>query len=471
MNDLAMNTESDLAFQEEAIPASTEELQNLLQTMTQREKPVSQEEMMQAAALLQEIVSSSSPAVEVSKHLDEIDNLMPAIIDLNIQQARKDGRPDLVSGLGELKKNISLQKSIQKGAYQQNQKQGNHVAYSSEVFAGKVAVFEPSTGEVRNSERIKLIKEGLYSTGSLMTEKEILKERPGLAIFSNAFLDPQLMDMMAKFSIARVPIILDIDESFETQFLSRVNKADANLQLFDRKLTASLFLANLITTASESFAESLKASNYPAMVIQNSWSVANPYWTEKKETNAPTVQLGWFGNPENLDDLAAIRRPLVRILREFDDKVRLVIVGNQNAYRMFDLIPDSLKTYIPYIAQEEIPYILNQVDILLMPLWKANVANINSDDLFMYAGIKKIPWVASPSNVSMKWTKGGMLCSTLDEWHTNLRYLILDKELRFALGSDGFNKAASREIRTNIGAWNQAFNLVLSFQQPKRMIN
>jgi hypothetical protein len=468
MNDLLMNTEGDLAFQEEVVPTSTEELQSLLQTMTQRQKPVSQEEMMRAATMLKEIVSSSSPAVEVSKHLDEIDNLMPAIIDLNIQQARKDGRPDLVSGLGELKKNISLQKSIQKDAYQNGTNRTNN---SFEIFTGKVAVFEPSSSEVKNSERIKLIKEGLYSSGSLMTEKEILKERPGLAIFSNAFLDPQLMDMMAKFSIAKVPIILDIDESFETQFLSRVNKVDSNLQLFDRKLTASLFLANLITTASESFANSLKASNYPAMVIPNCWSIANPYWTEKKENIGPTIQLGWFGTPENLDDLAAIRRPLVRILREFDDKVRLVIVGNQNAYRMFDLIPDSLKTYIPYIAQEEIPYILNQMDILLMPLWKANISNMNSDDLFMYAGIKKIPWVASPSSVSTKWTKGGILCSTLDEWHTNLRYLILDKELRFALGSDGFNKAATREIRTSIGSWNQAFNFVASFQHSGKKIN
>jgi hypothetical protein len=96
---------------------------------------------------------------------------------------------------------------------------------------------------------------------------------------------------------------------------------------------------------------------------------------------------------------------------------------------------------------------------------------MNSDDLFMYAGIKKIPWVASPSSVSTKWTKGGILCSTLDEWHTNLRYLILDKELRFALGSDGFNKAATREIRTSIGSWNQAFNFMASFQHSGKKIN
>lgn len=467
-NDLAISNENELVLQERAIPTSPEELQHLLQNMTHRDQPVSNEEMMQAAELLQEIVSSSSPAVEVSKHLNEIDNLMPAIIDLNIQQAKKEGRPDLASGLLELKKNISLQMSIQEEAVQARMRNSGKPVIPEEALLGKVAVFEPSGGEFANCERIKLLKEALLSAGSLMTEKEIIKVKPDLAIFSNPFMDAHLMDLMAKFSVARVPIILDIDPSFEKTFLTRTKNVENNLPVIDRKLVASLFLANLITTSSDPFAENLRAAGYPAMAIANGWSIFNPYWGEKKEKNNPTIQLGWFGNLDDLDDLAAIRRPLVRILREFDDKVRIIIIGNQNAYRIFDLIPDNLKTYIPCCSQEEIPYLLNQIDILLLPLWKTNTSKLYSDDLLMYAGIKNIPWVASFCDSTVKWAKGGMLCNSLEEWHTNLRYLILDKELRSSLGAEGFNKATQREMRTHIDTWYKAIDLVLAFQKNKK---
>jgi hypothetical protein len=270
-----------------------------------------------------------------------------------------------------------------------------------------------------------------------------------------------------------VPIILDLDQFNEQTFLAGSNKMIPNSpsQSLNKAYFSSLFLADLITVTSDPFAESLRLAGYPVMTIPNGWSITNPYWAEKKDTTGATIQMGWFGNSENLDDLAIIRRPLIRILREFDDKLRLIIVGNQNAYRMFDHIPDELKTFIPCLVQDELPYIMNQMDILLMPLRKTAANEMCSDEMLVYAGIKKIPWIASSFPASTSWAKGGMICTDLEEWHTNLRCLILEKGLRRSLGSEGFHNAARREMFFHIHLWHKAFSLVQSFQENKNLLS
>jgi hypothetical protein len=282
-------------------------------------------------------------------------------------------------------------------------------------------------------------------------------------------MDMRLMEKMAELSVVNVPIILDLGQ-FDEQIFQPVlehNLTDLPSQVQHKTYIAALFLADLITVPSESFADKLRSYGYPAQAIPNGWSITNPYWTEKPERSGATIQLGWFGSSENIDDLAVIRRPLIRLLSEFDDKLRIIIVGNQNAYRMFDHVPEELKTFIPYLAKDELPYIINQMDILLMPLRKTPENNLCADDMLVYAGLKKIPWAASSFPALTNWGKGGMTCTSLEEWHTNLRCLILDKDLRQALGSDGFHNAAWREMFIHIQLWYQAFNQAQSLRYKK----
>ena len=55
-----------------------------------------------ATKLLDEIIHSSNPAELVAKHLDQIENLLPALLELNIRQAKMENRPDLASSLEDL---------------------------------------------------------------------------------------------------------------------------------------------------------------------------------------------------------------------------------------------------------------------------------------------------------------------------------------------------------------------------------
>jgi hypothetical protein len=127
---------------------------------------------------------------------------------------------------------------------------------------------------------------------------------------------------------------------------------------------------------------------------------------------------------------------------------------------MFDHVPVELKTFIPFLAKDELPYIINQMDVVLMPLRKTMKNTMRSDEILMYAGIKKIPWVASPFSMVKNWGKGGVMCTTLEEWHTSLRCLILDRALRESLGYEGFQKATRREMLVHVQQWLKAFKLV-----------
>ena len=64
----------------------------------------------------------------------------------------------------------------------------------------------------------------------------------------------------------------------------------------------------------------------------------------------------------------------------------------------------------------------------------------------MQAGIKHIPWVGSRIPMTVEWNSGGLIASTPDEWHTNLRQLLLDEEARTNLGQEGHDKSVHREL-------------------------
>ena len=65
----------------------------------------------------------------------------------------------------------------------------------------------------------------------------------------------------------------------------------------------------------------------------------------------------------------------------------------------------------------------------------------------MEAGVRSIPWVASPTPAYTAWKEGGIIANTLDEWHSGLRQLMLDTALTTSLGKAGRIQADSREAK------------------------
>jgi hypothetical protein len=458
--------------------SSNAEIREFLQDLTMREAPVTDSELQNAANLLQSIVNSPRPSVEVARRLDEIDCLIPALLDLNIRQARMDGRPDLAAGLSDLKANIELQKSLL--GYKTNRLTEKIPAYEPvhenfrpeqdlitnivpmQRFTGRVAVFQPHDTEPNGHNRIQLLKSALYAKGLLINADDGQPRQPDAAVFSNPFVDPALMEKMSSLSTEGVPLILDLDQSGGQSTLAalRQSSPDVTLQTLNKAYATALMLADLITVPSDSQAEKLRASGYMVLTIPNGWSVANPYWAAKAAHAGTPVRVGWFGSSGSLEDLALIRRPLIRLLREFEEGLRLVIVDDQDACQMFDEVSDSLTTFFPCAAHNDIPYLMDQMDILLLPARNGAVNHEFLENMLLYAGVKKIPWLATPQTEAAGWKRGGLICSNTEDWHVNLRQLIIEKDFRQSLGMEGFQAASRREMLIHIYQWYKAFHLV-----------
>ena len=67
--------------------------------------------------------------------------------------------------------------------------------------------------------------------------------------------------------------------------------------------------------------------------------------------------------------------------------------------------------------------------------------------------VRRIPWLASDVPAFRRWGKGGIISEALDEWHLNLRHLILDPDLRLKLGAQGRSAADAREMGQVVRLW------------------
>jgi glycosyltransferase involved in cell wall biosynthesis len=222
--------------------------------------------------------------------------------------------------------------------------------------------------------------------------------------------------------------------------------------------TTAISLARTVTVSSDLYADSLKNLVENVCVIPDGWSNQNKLW-QKDSPPRNTINIGWLGTNGQLEDLVFIRRFIIRIIREFQN-TRVVIIGNPQAYRLFENLPENRRLYLPTVAHEEFPYQLSQMDILLVPLRNTPYNLSLPDTLLMEAGAKGIPWVASSIPSFHRWQDGGVISESLDEWHLNIRHLIMDEELRHRLGKEGRAAAESREMNQTGKLWLEVINQV-----------
>ena len=428
---------------EESIPTDLPAVARLLQRLTGTSQSVSEEDLLRITSLLEKIIASESPAELVARHLDEIDELMPALIELNIRQAYADGRPEIARSLQNLQANINYQLAARE---EEKYPEANQAAPQARF---RILLLLPDPD--KKSGRISLVKSALESFGCSVSERrDYVAGRdaaPDAVITSNTHANPALIESLTVLSSAGIPILLDLDDDFEKQPISHQDYIAKGLGTHSSSTAyaAAISLAELVTVPSERLADSLKHLARKVVVIPDGWSSQNKLW-HKEPNPHNTINIGWLGSSGQLEDLLSIRRFIVRIIREFQN-TRVVIIGNPQAYRLFENLPNHRRLYLPSVAPEEFPYQLNQVDILLAPLRNLPYNASIPDTVLMEAGVKGIPWIASPIPAFQKWHDGGVLSESLDEWHLNLRHLIMDESLRRSLGEQGRLLAGAREMK------------------------
>lgn len=442
----------------EPVPTDIDEVSHLLQKLTGQKNEVQESDIMQAATLLDKIINSGNPAELVSDHLDQIDDLLMALIEVNVRQARADGHADVADALRSLQLNIDYQRVVKEDASM------------SEQALAKQNLLMLLPDPANRSNRMSLLKATLETCGWHVTERsKFLPGRdatPDLVITSDPHINPALVDDLSTLSRAGVPILLDLDADYRQMSASHPEYARAGLgtQASSDAFANALSLADVITVPSEAQVASLGDIADRVRVIPDGWSRQNKLW-EKASAPRGMVSLGWVGTSGELDDLILIRRFIVRILREFTD-TRIVIIGNPQAYRLFDGLPENRRKYIPLVAHEEFPYLLSQLDVLMVPLRNLPQNTSMSDTLLMEAGAKGIPWIASPMPAFRDWNAGGIIPESLEEWHLDLRYLVMEAELRGKLGKAGHEAARTREMEYVGRSWMDVVNQMTGMLLP-----
>ncbi len=275
-------------------------------------------------------------------------------------------------------------------------------------------------------------------------------------------MNPWLLEYMAECTAAKIPVILDLDADYEQMPMTHPDylKKGLGLPVNARAYTAALMLSNVITTPSERFADQLATAGYQVAYLPDGWSRSNPLW-EKKQAHHNTINIGWIGGSGQLDDLLEIRRILIRVVREFP-RTQLVVSEDQKAFQLFENLPENRKLFLPEVSPEDYPFLLGQFDILVYPLRNIPYNYTQTDTLLMQAGIKHIPWVGSRLPMVVEWSAGGLISATPDEWHTNLRQLVMDEVAREHLGNQGYQKSARREVDQMLDQWTRVIAQVIS---------
>jgi hypothetical protein len=134
-------------------------------------------------------------------------------------------------------------------------------------------------------------------------------------------------------------------------------------------------------------------------------------------------------------------------------QTQLVVAGDDKVFQLFDTLPESRKVFLPATSVEESPFTYAQVDLMFAPLRNIPFNRAQSDQNLVHAGIRQIPWVASPVPAYEEWAVGGMIADTTEKWYDSLHQLAASDELRAELGLQGYIKAQQREKRILGTAW------------------
>jgi len=266
---------------------------------------------------------------------------------------------------------------------------------------------------------------------------------------------------------AHIPVIIDLEHDFEQLPATHPAYAEFGLSSVEktRVYTAAILLAERITTPSRCLAEKVETEGRKVSVVPHGWMMRNGLW-QKPASRRHTVNLGWIGAAGEVEDVAEIRRMVLRVLREFPQS-QLVIGGDAQVYQLFERLPESRRLFLPPVSMEDYPYLLGQVDILLAPMRETLYNQMRSDRRLMEAGARRIPWIASPIPAFLEWKVGGLIARTPEEWIDHLRQLILDADMRASLGQEGWKKAEGREINAVGDVWQRLIEGTLEKARKK----
>jgi len=419
---------------------------------------ISEIDIRKAALLLDEIVTSREPATLISDRLNEVGRLLPALVELNIRVARRDGQDEVADALGQLLVSLRLQRA--ESTTPQAVRGGPLRALVVAPVAGSGFTRIPATAlrahgaEVDEHSGLAAERARDYDVIIAHEPHADVQVTQGLAL---AAAEGATIIVSLACDYARLPIE---HPAFHRLGLGSAERVES--------FVTALGLADLIIAPAEAMAETLRAAGHRTRVLPMGWARTDGAWDLPREPRS-ALSIGWVAGPGTHLDLAQIRREVARVVRAHPE-VRLTLAGDPLAYQHFaQLIPESQRQYLPPVSVHDRPYLLGQFDILLLPLRSGDYAESLGLQPFIEAGARGLPWIATPTLAARDWGSGGVLAEGPEAWVAQLTRLCEETQLRAELSTAGRRAAEAFETGALAEAWWRATTGALPLNRLARL--
>ncbi len=459
--DLINNVSKDISSSQADDPVSMQEIRKKIPIEKLRQK-ISDDQVQSANDLMDSILQSQSPSKVVADHLEDLDDLLPALIEMNIRQSRTQGRPDLAEALEEILSDVLFNVE----GFEEEELLSITKPININLDTAPTIIVD-GVNSKESPFRLYHIQSALAEAGyniiAWNNQEEASRElhSADFVLLHNPHCQQKFIKMLAERAGINKPTIVDLDIDFRTMPIYHPDYLSMGMNSSDqfRAYTTVLQLADLITVGSSYSTKLLVEEGLNAVYMPEMWNSENELWS-KHSNERDTLNIGVMAITGQLADIAEVRRGIVRVIREFP-QTRLVVTGDADAYRLFDNLPEGKRIFYPDVEPDDYPYMLSQMDIILSPYEISTGNNHHSDRILMEAGIKKIPWLASPIQSYQRWNAGGILAESIEDWYFGLKKLILDPQARLRLGDAGYNKAKDREVKSISSLWEQNIKQIL----------
>lgn len=277
----------------------------------------------------------------------------------------------------------------------------------------------------------------------------------------------EIAPIITKCQEAGKKFMMDLDDHVACfSVISEPQVAQYWQEQYPRLLSILALVDGLICTTPRmaSYYKPLMRRNAQVFHIPNYIDISAPRWAKAKALRKQMLPnelltIGWMGGHTHADDLAIIRKALLKAMTTLPIKVKFVGLVPDWASELPQsrVICDS-----GYTNLDTYPLRYCDLDIGLIPLARNEFNDVGKSDLkFLEFGVLGIPSVVSRSpaygSVSHKRT-GLIVDNNDDEWYTAIKYLVenkLERE-RLAVNVERY-VLRQRTADNNVHRWSSAF--------------
>ncbi len=228
--------------------------------------------------------------------------------------------------------------------------------------------------------------------------------------------------------------------------------------------------ADLVTVSTKAIEKYVLGLNENVQIIPN--VLDEQLWQAKEpELHDGPVRILFSGTPTHLKDLAIILKPLEKILKEYKDKVELVLWGNElveltklpNVKRG----PEFTSVYADYAQQLQ----NLEIDFALVPLEESPFNNAKSDIKWLEysrSGIAGVYSNVAAYKDTLVDKENGLLANNTNKaWYRAIKWMIEHPNERMKMAQNAKKEIAEKYLlKNNLNNWLEAYNQLVKFVAP-----